>query len=144
MLVPAVEPLKIFGTLFTSTMFPGRAPEGHVTLTVFIGGTRNPALACASTPALLEVALQDLRMVLGVVGAPTYVQHVFWERAVPQYELGYGNVQRIMGQLETQYPGFFMAGSYRQGIAIGEALTSGYEAANRIASQLGRFGNKAA
>jgi oxygen-dependent protoporphyrinogen oxidase len=144
MLVPAVEPLKIFGALFSSTMFPGRAPDGHVTLTVFIGGVRNPALAGASPPALLEVALQDLRRVVGVVGAPTYVRHVFWERAVPQYELGYGNVQSIMKQMETQYPGFFMAGSYRQGIAIGDALTSGYEAADRIACQRGSFGTKAA
>ena len=144
MLVPAVEPLKIFGTLFSSTMFPGRAPDGHVTLTIFIGGVRNPFLACASTPALLEVALQDLRMVLGVVGAPTYVQHIFWEKSVPQYELGYGNMQSIMAQLETQYPGFFMAGNYRQGIAIGDAFTSGYEAAERIACRLGSLGNKAA
>jgi protoporphyrinogen/coproporphyrinogen III oxidase len=144
LLVPAAEPLKIFGVLFSSTMFPGRAPAGHVTLTVFIGGVRNAALACASTPALLEVALQDLRVVLGVVAAPTYVQHVFWEKAVPQYDLGYGRLQRIMMRLETQLPGFFMAGSYRHGIAVGDALASGYEAAQRIACRLGNLGSKAA
>jgi oxygen-dependent protoporphyrinogen oxidase len=144
MLVPAVEPLQIFGTLFSSTMFPGRAPDGHVTLTIFMGGARNPALACASTPRLLEVALQDLRTVLGVAGAPTYVQHIFWEKAVPQYALGYGSMQGLMAQLETQYPGFFMAGNYRQGIAIGDALTSGYEAAERIACRLATLDNQAA
>jgi protoporphyrinogen/coproporphyrinogen III oxidase len=144
LLVPAVEPLRIFGTLFSSTMFPGRAPDGHVTLTVFIGGARQPALACASPATLLEVALQDLRTVLGVVGTPTYVQHIFWDKAVPQYELGYGNMQGVMAQLETQYPGFFMAGNYRQGIAIGDALTSGYAAAERIACQLGNLYNKVA
>jgi oxygen-dependent protoporphyrinogen oxidase len=144
LLVPAVEPLKIFGTLFSSTLFPGRAPDAHVTLTVFIGGARNPALACASTPRLLEVALQDLRTVLGVVGTPTYVQHIFWPKAVPQYEIGYGRMQGVMAQLETQYPGFFMAGNYRQGIAVGDALTSGYAAAERIARRLGSLYNQAA
>jgi oxygen-dependent protoporphyrinogen oxidase len=144
MLVPAVEPLQIFGTLFSSTMFPGRAPDGHVTLTVFIGGARQPDLACASTAALLEVALHDLRVVLGVVGAPTYVQHIFWPQAVPQYELGYGSMQDIMAQLESQYPGFFMAGNYRQGIAIGDALTSGYTAAERIAGRFERLCYQAA
>jgi protoporphyrinogen/coproporphyrinogen III oxidase len=144
LLVPAVEPLKIFGVLFSSTMFPGRAPDGHVTLTVFIGGARHPALACASTSTVLAVALQDLRAVLGVAGAPTYVQHIFWDKAVPQYALGYGSMQDIMVRLETQYPGFFMAGNYRQGIAIGDALTSGYAAAERIACRLGRLYNRAA
>jgi oxygen-dependent protoporphyrinogen oxidase len=144
LLVPAVEPLQIFGALFSSTMFPGRAPDGHVTLTVFIGGARHPALACASPATLLEVALQDLRTVLGVVGAPTYVQHIFWDKAVPQYAPGYGSMQGVMAQLETQYPGFFMAGNYRQGIAIGDALTSGYAAAERIVCRLGSLYNKAA
>jgi oxygen-dependent protoporphyrinogen oxidase len=79
-----------------------------------------------------------------VVGVPTYVQHIFWDKAVPQYELGYGSMQDIMTQLETQYPGFFMAGNYRQGIAIGDALTSGYAAAERIAGRLGSLYNQAA
>jgi oxygen-dependent protoporphyrinogen oxidase len=79
-----------------------------------------------------------------VVGAPTYVQHIFWERAVPQYALGYGRLQGSMAQLETQYPGFFMAGNYRHGIAIGDALTSGYAAAERITSRLGGLYNQAA
>jgi oxygen-dependent protoporphyrinogen oxidase len=144
LLVPAVEPLRIFGVLFSSTMFPGRAPAGHVTLTVFVGGARNPALGCASTAHLLEVALQDLRTVLGVVGHPTYVQHIFWPKAVPQYALGYGSMQDSMAQLERQYPGFFMAGNYRQGIAIGDALASGYAAAERIACMLGGLHNQAA
>jgi oxygen-dependent protoporphyrinogen oxidase len=144
LLVPAVEPLQIFGVLFSSSMFPGRAPEGHVTLTVFMGGARNPALACASTARLLEIALQDLRTALGVTGAPTYVQHIFWSRAVPQYELGYGSMQGLMAQLERQYAGFFMAGNYRQGIAIGDALTSGYAAAQRIAGRLEGRHNQAA
>jgi oxygen-dependent protoporphyrinogen oxidase len=144
LLVPAVEALKIFGVLFSSTMFPGRAPDGRVTLTVFIGGARHAALACASTTTVLDVALPDLRTALGVVGTPTYVQHIFWEKAVPQYALGYGSLQEVMTQLESQYPGFFMAGNYRQGIAVGEALASGYAAAERIAGRFGSLYNQAA
>ena len=29
-LVPEVEQMKILGTLFSSTLFPNRAPKGHV------------------------------------------------------------------------------------------------------------------
>ena len=117
-------------------MFPGRAPDGHVTLTVFIGGARHqpPGVCLARNVAGGDLA-DACRTVLGVVGTPTYVQHIFWDKAVPQYELGYGNMQGIMAQLETQYPGFFVASNYRQGIAIGDALTSGYAAAERIACE---------
>jgi oxygen-dependent protoporphyrinogen oxidase len=136
MLVPAVEPCNLFGTLFSSSMFPGRAPEGHVTLTVFIGGARQPALAREPSADLLKVAQQDLHRLLGVTGDPTYVNHIFWPQAVPQYELGYGQKQAMIAHLERQYPGLFMAGSYRQGVAVGDTLASGYAAAERLVSYL--------
>jgi oxygen-dependent protoporphyrinogen oxidase len=142
MLVPAVEPCNIFGTLFSSSMFSGRAPDGHVTLTVFIGGARQPALASEPSAALLEVAQQDLHRLLGVAGEPTYMNHIFWPKAVPQYELGYGHKQAMIARLERQYPGFFMAGSYRQGVAVGDTLASGYEAAERLISYLNHRGVK--
>ena len=43
-LAPAVEQRRILGTLFSSTLFAGRAPAGHVALTTFVGGTRQPEL----------------------------------------------------------------------------------------------------
>ena len=47
-----VERGRILGTLFSSTLFPGRAPEGHVALTTFIGGMRAPDLATRDDEAL--------------------------------------------------------------------------------------------
>ena len=43
-LVPERENLSILGSLFSSTLFPGRAPEGKVLLTTFIGGEGKPEL----------------------------------------------------------------------------------------------------
>ena len=40
LLVPEVENLQILGALFNSSLFPCRAPDDHVTITVFIGGVR--------------------------------------------------------------------------------------------------------
>ena len=53
-LVPEVENLKILGTLFSSTLFPGRAPDGQVLLTTFVGGERNPALANLPTSSISD------------------------------------------------------------------------------------------
>src|SRR5258705_13231769 len=38
MLIPKVEGFKILGSIFSSALFPNRAPAGHHTLTSFIGG----------------------------------------------------------------------------------------------------------
>src|SRR5204863_4164907 len=44
-LIPEVEGFNILGVIFSSALFPNRAPQEHVTLTCYVGGSRNPALA---------------------------------------------------------------------------------------------------
>src|SRR5262249_46544957 len=44
MLIPKVEGFKILGTIFSSSLFPNRAPAGHLTLTSYVGGERYPEL----------------------------------------------------------------------------------------------------
>jgi oxygen-dependent protoporphyrinogen oxidase len=43
-LVPGLEKRRVLGVLFNSSMFEGRAPQGHALLTTFIGGRRHPEL----------------------------------------------------------------------------------------------------
>lgn len=132
MLVPEVEGFRILGTLFSSSLFPDRAPEGHVTLTNYIGGTRAPDLALLDTDGLVELTLRDLRAILGVTGRPTFVNHVQFRRAIPQYEVGYGRFKAAMDEIETRAPGFFLAGHYRDGVSLGDSIVSGHHVAERI------------
>ncbi|HXT40008.1 MAG TPA: protoporphyrinogen oxidase, partial [Candidatus Angelobacter sp.] len=136
MLVPEVEGFKILGTLFSSTLFPGRAPAGHVTLTSYIGGTRAPALAALGTDELVELTLRDLRAILGVNGSPTFVHRAFFRHSIPQYEVGYGRFKTLMNEIETRAPGFFLAGHYRDGVSLGDSIVSGHNVAGQIESFL--------
>src|SRR5882724_10534292 len=68
MLIPKVEGFKILGTIFSSSLFPNRAPKGHLTLTSYIGGERYPELAMLPAEKLFELTYEDLRVLLGVRG----------------------------------------------------------------------------
>ncbi len=133
MLVPQVEGFRILGTIFSSSLFPNRAPAGHVTLTSYVGGTRAPELALRSGEELVELTLQDLRTILGVTGAPTFRHHVVYPRAIPQYVVGYGRLRDLMSEWEARAPGLFLAGHYRDGVSLGDSMISGHEVAERIA-----------
>ncbi len=132
MLVPRVEGLALLGTLFTSSLFPNRAPDNHVLITNFIGGARNPSVEHKSLEALLELTLHDLRILLGVTGHPAHVHLDRHSHAIPQYEVGYGKFRGIMKRLERENPGFFMAGNFRDGTSVGQTFGSGCDAADRI------------
>jgi oxygen-dependent protoporphyrinogen oxidase len=132
MLIPEVERFNILGTLFSSSLFPGRAPEGHVTLTSYIGGTRAPELARLPTGRLVDLALGDLRAILGVRGEPTFVNHVLFSRAIPQYEVGYGRFKTIMNDIESRAPGLLLAGHFRDGVSLGDSIVAGHQAAGRV------------
>ncbi len=134
MLIPKIEGFKILGTIFSSSLFPNRAPAGHLTLTSYVGGERYPDLASLPPEKLYEITCEDLRVLLGVKGKPTFQHSVFWPRAIPQYNLGYGRFREQMADLERKAPGFFLAGHYREGISVSDCIVSGSNVAERIAA----------
>lgn len=133
LLVPPVEgQFDVLGTIFSSTLFPNRAPTDHVLLTTFLGGARDPALAERAAAAQREVVERDLDRLLGLSASPVFSQRVHWSRAIPQYTLGYGTVKETLEALERHHDGLFFAGNYRRGVAVGDAMASGANAAQRV------------
>jgi oxygen-dependent protoporphyrinogen oxidase len=135
-LVPEVERRHVLGVIFSSTLFPDRAPEGHVTLTAFVGGVRNPDLANADVPTITARVLDDLHLLLGAKGEPTFRAFHLWSKAIPQYDLTYSRFKEIMDEAERRNPGLALAGSYREGVAVGEVIAGAEQAAVRLADHL--------
>jgi protoporphyrinogen/coproporphyrinogen III oxidase len=136
-LTPEVERRRVLGVIFSSTLFPGRAPEGHVLLTAFVGGTRDPDFVQSDPHTLTARVLDDLRPLLGTQGEPTFRAIQVWPKAIPQYVLGYGRFKDIAEQMERTNPGLVLAGTYRDGVSLSDAIGSGERAAARIAGLLG-------
>jgi oxygen-dependent protoporphyrinogen oxidase len=132
MLIPKIEGFKILGTIFSSALFPNRAPAGHLNLTSYIGGARYPELAALPPEKLVEVVLADLRVLLGVRGQPTFVHTAFWPRAIPQYNVGYGKFKDLLSEIELKSRGLFFAGSFRDGVSLGDSIVSGCNVCGRI------------
>ncbi len=133
-LIPSVEQRTTLGVLFSSTLFANRAPEGHVLLTCFLGGTRRPELASASTESLLGIVLPELAALLGVHGVPTLVQRTTWPHAIPQYNLGHDAHGRAADAIEAIVPGLIVDGQFRRGVSVGDCVAAGERIARRALS----------
>jgi oxygen-dependent protoporphyrinogen oxidase len=132
MLIPRAEGFKILGTIFSSSLFPNRAPAGHVALTSYIGGERYPELASLPPEKLFAVTCEDLRVLLGLRGKPVFQHSVFYPRAIPQYNVGYGQFRQLMTDAESKAPGLFLAGHYRDGVSLSDSIVSGCNVADRV------------
>ncbi len=135
-LIPEVERLFSLGTIFSSSLFPGRAPDGRVTLSSYVGGTRNPDLAFQDHATICQRVLRDLRVLIGVNGQPTYAHAMTFERAIPQYNVGYGRFKKCMDAAEVEAPGLFLSGPFRDGISLGDSIVAGHDVAARITKNI--------
>ena len=132
MLIPKIEGFKILGTIFSSSLFPNRAPENFVTFTSYVGGERQPELAALPAEKLFELVCDDLRALLGVKGKPVFTHHHFWPRAIPQYNVGFGKFKDLLNEIESRAHGLFFAGSFRDGISLGDSIVSGVNIAESV------------
>jgi len=132
-LLPRQLQRATLGVIFSSGLFPGRAPAGKVLLTAFIGGARNPAIRDVPPPALAERVLAELRPLLGVQGEPVYRHVTFWARAIPQYELGHGERLAHIEAAQAQLPGLYLRANWRDGVSLADSVASAASTAVAVA-----------
>ena len=131
MLIPRREGFHILGTIFSSSLFPNRAPADCVLLTSYVGGVRSSDLAKKSADELFELTCPDLRELLGISGLPTFRHYAFFPQAIAQYDIGYGRIKKLLSRAEMNAPGLFFAGHYRDGISVSDCIVSAENAAAR-------------
>jgi oxygen-dependent protoporphyrinogen oxidase len=132
---PEIERVNTLGTLFTSTLFPDRAPQGHVLLTTYVGGARCPEPALKPEDERVELVLKDLRAIYGVTGEATFGHSFLYKKAIPQYEVGYGRFLKLMAEFEADHPGIHLAGHCRDGISLADSILSGEKVVAKISGE---------
>jgi len=135
-LVPKIERRRILGSLFSSSMFEGRAPEGTVLLTTFVGGLRNPDLPGRTDDELDGIVRAELAALVGARGEPLWAVVTRWTRAIPQYNLGHRERLRPVEDAERALPGLYFCANYRGGVSVGDCIKSAHAMAEGVAGFL--------
>lgn len=134
-LTPSVEKRRALGILFPSSLFAGRAPDGAVTLSVFVGGTRNPEFALLPKEKLAALARRECEELLGASGEPEFTHTATWAKAIPQYTAGHGEFLAALDACEQAMPGLYFCGNYRGGVAVTTAMENAAAPARKIAAR---------
>jgi oxygen-dependent protoporphyrinogen oxidase len=135
-LVPRGEKVRTLGTVWNSSLFPGRAREGSVTITSFIGGATDPDVIQLREENIAAIVAEENARVLGITGPPVEVAVWRYPRALPQYNLGHGHIVETIRDAERASSGLFFAGNYLEGPAIGKCVENGFQTAEAVQKYL--------
>ncbi|MBU1698760.1 MAG: protoporphyrinogen oxidase [Candidatus Eisenbacteria bacterium] len=118
MLIPSREKRNLLGVLWSSSIFPGRSPEGKVLLRCMAGGPGRLDILQHDDASLVEMCLDDLRELYGLQGQPEDFWIIRHRQAIAQYEPGHlARLLEIERALDRQ-PGLFLTGSSYHGISV--------------------------
>jgi protoporphyrinogen/coproporphyrinogen III oxidase len=131
-LMPSRENTGVLGILFPSSIFDGRAPANGAVLSVFMGGSRNPALMLKSEAELEDIATSQIRMRLKSYDKPDILKVFRYEKAIPQYGKNTTSAIQAIENVENDYPGFLIAGNIRDGIGIADRVKQALDTADKI------------
>lgn len=136
-LFPRDRGIRTLGTIWTSSLFPGRAPAGYHCLLSYIGGALDPEAAQCTDAELAEAVHRDIsRTLLTRQVEPQVLGVKRWQRAIPQPTLGHRDRMARLSQSLAAWPGLFLCANYLDGVALGACVERAQACGDRVAKVL--------
>jgi oxygen-dependent protoporphyrinogen oxidase len=120
------------GAIWSSTIFVNRAPEDKASFTLFIGGARKLDILNQDIEKLVNDIIKEFNTIMGIYTEPVIRTYKIWEHAIPQYNIGYIEIERAIEKFESENLGFFISGNHRGGISVGDCIKNSEITANKI------------
>jgi oxygen-dependent protoporphyrinogen oxidase len=133
---PLIERRAITACTFSSTKYPGRAPEGYCLMRAFLGGAANPEALDWSDQRIRATTMQELNELLGIQGEPHLFHIERWRRTMPQYELGHLERVARIERLASDLSNLSLAGNAYHGAGVAHCIRSGQQAADAVIDRL--------
>jgi oxygen-dependent protoporphyrinogen oxidase len=131
-LIPSKEKKKFLGAIWSSVIFPNRCDNEKAAFTLFVGGARNPQLFDTEKQILIDNALREFKEIMKIKAEPVIIKERSWQRAIPQYNIGYIEHENYFDKFEKENPGIFLGGNYRGGISVGDCIKNSEKNFKRI------------
>ncbi len=131
-LIPKKENKSYLGAIWSSVIFKKRAEDDKAAFTIFIGGARSPELFDLGKDVIIRKVLDEFQSVMKIKEEPVFVREIMWEKAIPQYNIGYIEHENYFDQFEKNNPGIILSGNYRGGISVGDCIKNSEVVYNKV------------
>jgi len=139
-LAPEQEKRFAMGALFSTHMFPGRAPAGHMLLEALVGGRRHPEKLELPDDILIRETYADIKQLIHLPDPPIFSRVLRPDHGIPQLEIGYPKLLDWRNSLVNDNQGLYVCGFGWDGIGINDMTKSAKEVATAIAAGIAAKG----
>lgn len=123
-LAPEREDRFTLGAMFTSHMFPDRAPAGHVLIEALVGGRRHPERLILSDEEIIDQVYADVSQLIELPEPPLLTKVLRPEHGIPQLEMDHPRLLSWRQEMEGEFAGLHICGFGWDGIGMNDMIKS--------------------
>jgi len=131
-LIPRNQGMRTLGSIWTSSIFEARAPEGFVQFRTMLGGAGDPTVMELSDDQIWRTLWRELDSLIGVAEDPAFIRIYRWPRGIPQFVLGHRERRDRIERRVACHPGLFLVGNAYYGVGLNDCVKMAYQVAGRI------------
>ncbi len=135
-LIPRSEGLRTLGSIWTSSIFEGRAPEGFVQFRSMLGGAGDPGILELSDDELWAILRRELGTLIGVRRDPVFTKIYRWQRGIPQFTLGHLERRARLERIVASHRGLYVVGNSYYGVGLNDCVKMAHRIAQEICREL--------
>ena len=135
-LAPRSSGLRLLGVLWESSVFPDRAPEGHVLLRVMLGGATDPDAASTDDQRLLARVRAELRTTMKLNTPPVFTRIARHRTGLPQFTAGHHDRLARIDRACARHPGLHLGGHALRGVGVNALVEDAQRLAERVTADL--------
>jgi oxygen-dependent protoporphyrinogen oxidase len=121
-LVPRKEGIRLLGAIWKSSIFPELTSADNIHFALLTGGAHDREVLSEPVEKVEEQVITAFKKITGITAAPELVRSKLWDKAIPQFNTGYGEIRKQFSALEKENPGFYVGGNYRWGAAVPDCI----------------------
>ena len=131
-LVPRSERIRSLGNLWSDSIFPGQATNGHHLFRTILGGACDPDIVNLKDESLDSIAQKDLSRIINVRNKPDFTRLFRYAKGIAQYTVGHLARVAATERMEKDLPGLFFTGVSYRGVSVNGCVKDAFRVANKF------------
>ena len=121
-LVPGKEEIRLLGAIWKSNIFPGQTEDEYVHVNLMTGGSHDIKVIDQDIRVIEKEIIEEFSAIMNVKGGAEMASSKLWEKAIPQFHVGFASVEESIDRFQQENEGFYIGGNYRWGVSVSDCV----------------------